>query len=50
MWAALTSSASIQVAYEALLAEYDVEPNTLRRDLEQLLSKLAAEGLIDLLD
>ncbi len=50
MWAALTSSASIQDAYQALLAQYDVAPEVLRRDLEQLVRQLLAEGLLELAD
>ncbi|HEX5734962.1 MAG TPA: PqqD family protein [Blastocatellia bacterium] len=47
MWGALTSSRSIQEAYEILLAEYDVEAERLRRDLSDLIEKLAEQGLID---
>ena len=46
MWRALTTSDSIQAAYDALLAEYDVAPDLLRRDLEELIEKLAASGLL----
>lgn len=48
MWTALTSSESIEVAYDALLAEYDVENGQLRRDLEDLVSKLLEQQLIEL--
>jgi len=48
MWQALTTAGSLQDAYERLLAEYDVTPETLRQDLEQLVEKLAAQGLIRL--
>ena len=46
MWRALTTMGSVQEAYEHLLAEYDVEPETLRRDMEQLVEKLEASGLV----
>jgi hypothetical protein len=42
----LTSSNDIQTAYEALLEEYDVEPEVLRHDLIELLETLSAQGLI----
>jgi Coenzyme PQQ synthesis protein D (PqqD) len=50
MWAALTTSASIEAAYETLLAEYEVEPEHLRADLSRFVEKLAAAGLIDVSD
>jgi hypothetical protein len=46
MWKALTTSASIASVYEALLAEYDVDPQALRRDLEELVEKLVEHGLV----
>jgi hypothetical protein len=46
-WEALTSSASIQEAYERLLSAYDVAPDVLRRDLEDLLQSLEAQGLAE---
>jgi hypothetical protein len=48
MWTALTSNASIQAAYDALLAEYDVEGERLRLDLNDLLEKLLERGLIEI--
>jgi len=48
MWQLATTSASLQAAYEAFLAEYDVEAETLRGDFTTLLQKLLAAGLIEL--
>jgi hypothetical protein len=48
MWIALTQSPSIQDAYEALRAEYDVEAEDLRRDLQEFLSKLQENELIEI--
>ena len=48
MWIRLRDSDSIQDAYESLLAEYEVDPEVLRRDLEELIEKLAARGLVKL--
>ena len=50
MWTVLTTSESIQSAYEGLLEEYDVETDRLRRDLEDLADKLVEHGLVDVSD
>lgn len=50
MWAVLTTSPSIQEALDTLLAEYDVTGETLERDVRDLLSKLVAQGLVELRD
>ena len=50
MWAALTDSESIETAYEALLAEYEVKPEQLRTDLCSFIDKLSEAGLIDVID
>ena len=50
MWTALTDSESIESAYEALLAEYEVEPEQLRTDLVSFVDKLAEAGLIDVIE
>jgi hypothetical protein len=47
MWAVLMESPSIQAAYEILLGEYEVEPESLRKDLSDFVEKLATAGLID---
>lgn len=46
----LVSSASIQAAIDALLAEYDIDRVTLERDMLDLLGKLAEQGLIEIHD
>jgi hypothetical protein len=46
MWTALSESSSIQTAYEALLTEFDVEPELLRRDLQAFVQKLLEQRLI----
>ncbi|MBM4300063.1 MAG: PqqD family protein [Deltaproteobacteria bacterium] len=48
MWTALTSSASIQEAFEALLSEYQVEPAQLRQDLDDFLETLGQRGMVEL--
>jgi hypothetical protein len=47
MWTLLTTSDSIQSAYEALLDEYDVGADELRRDMRDLIEKLIANGLVE---
>lgn len=47
-WALLAASGSIQAAYEALLDEFDVEPDRLREDLAALLADLEQHGLVEL--
>jgi coenzyme PQQ synthesis protein D (PqqD) len=47
MWSALNDAPSIAAAYQALLSEYDVEPERLRADLEELLGQLLGQKLIE---
>jgi hypothetical protein len=47
MWAALTTAASVQAAYDALLAEYDTDGNRLERDLRALVERLVEHGLLE---
>ena len=44
----LTTSDSIQTAYETLAKEYDVDGQRLRHDLAELVEKLAAQGIIQI--
>ena len=46
MWTVLTESPSIVLAFEALAAEYEVEPEQLRSDLETYIQKLVELGLL----
>lgn len=43
---ALTSGKTVEEACEALLEQYDADPATLQSDLDQLIQKLLAKGLI----
>lgn len=47
MWKVLTTSASLNAACDALLAEYDAEPERLRRDVCELAEKLVEHGLLE---
>lgn len=46
----LSASESIEHAFEALLAEYDVEADALRVDLTELLLNLREQGLVEICD
>jgi hypothetical protein len=48
MWALLTTSESIQAAYEALMKQYDVSEAALREDLETLIKELSEHGLVEI--
>ena len=49
MWQLVTGSANIDAAYQELLAEFDVEPELLRSNFEELLSRLVDNGLLQVL-
>ena len=46
MWAALAESPSVALAFDALVAEYEVEPEHLRQDLMTFIQKLVDLGLL----
>ena len=48
MWQLLTASDSIQSAYDALMAEFEVEPEQLRKDLGEYVQQLLNLGLVQL--
>jgi len=48
IWTVLHDAPSIHAAYESLLAEFEVEPERLRQDMDELLDQLLAQGLIEL--
>ena len=50
MWTVLTTAPSLQKAYDTLLSEYEVEPEVLRKDMEDLLQKLVNQGLVEIKD
>jgi hypothetical protein len=47
MWQLLTTAESVQASYVKLLAEYDVDAERLRKDLEDLVGKLLELGLVE---
>jgi hypothetical protein len=48
MWRLMAEHGQIEAAVQALLEEYDVAEEDLRRDLMELVQALAAEGLLRL--
>jgi hypothetical protein len=46
MYKILVSSESVEVAFDALCDEYDVEPDQLRLDLDRFLTDLLQNGLV----
>lgn len=48
MWQQLVRCATIEEAYETLLEEYDVSPEVLRADLEELLQQLVESRIVEL--
>ncbi len=48
MWQVTTARPNIEFAYQQLLDEYDVDSETLRQNLADLLEKLAENGLLTL--
>jgi hypothetical protein len=47
MWKVLTESGSIDVAHQALLAEYDIDEPQLSQDLNDLVQRLVENGLVE---
>jgi hypothetical protein len=50
MWNALRSAPSIQHAYDELVAIFEVDGETLARDLERFVGELSDRGLIELIN
>ncbi|MBI4454473.1 MAG: PqqD family protein [Acidobacteria bacterium] len=48
MLGVLSTSNSIQAAFEALLSEYDVPSDRLRQDLHNLVERLVKHGLVEI--
>ena len=47
MYRALTAAPTVASAYEALQAEFNVEPERLKRDLHAFVQTLLANGLVE---
>lgn len=49
-WELLSAGQGLREAHQTLLAEYDVTPEALERDLLDLLAQLKENGLVELVD
>ena len=48
MWQVITGSSNIEAAYQQLLTEFEVEPETLRSDINGLVEKLLENNLLQM--
>jgi len=48
MFSVLTTSNSIEAAFETLIKEYDVDQEVLRQDLISLVDQLVSKGLVEI--
>ena len=48
MWKALVENNTVQGAFDTLMNEYDIDPETLRKDFNELIGKLVNHGLLAL--
>jgi hypothetical protein len=48
MWRELVEHRSLEKAFEALKKRFDVKPDDLRRDLDDMVRQLAEKGLVSL--
>ena len=48
IWQEVTAGASVQAAYETLLSEYEVDPETLHKDVDNFVQELVRLGLVKL--
>ena len=49
MWQIVTSSVNIECAYRTIMNEYDVNAETLRQNLSDLLEELVGNGLLTII-
>jgi hypothetical protein len=47
IWQVLTTGATVQTAYDTLLSEFEVDPERLRKDLEEFVRELLEFGLVE---
>jgi hypothetical protein len=47
IWQVLTAGGTLQAAYDTLLAEFDVDPERLRADLQEFTQELLQLGLVE---
>lgn len=47
IWKELQSSKNIETAYKKILKKYEVEPEILKKDIEELIPKLINNGILE---
>jgi coenzyme PQQ synthesis protein D (PqqD) len=47
MWKLLTESDTVQLAFDQILTEFNIDEAQLRLDLDELIQKLIANGLVE---
>jgi hypothetical protein len=47
IWRLIREPVAMEAVVEAILSEYDVDREACRRDVQELLERLAAEGLVE---
>ena len=48
VWSRLSASLTVEEACEALLADFEVDPDRLHEDVSDLIGRLSAEGLVEI--
>jgi Coenzyme PQQ synthesis protein D (PqqD) len=48
IWQLVTNGNALQIAYDTLVEEYDVDPERLRKDLDEFVQELLDLGLVNL--
>lgn len=49
VWSRLSSSSTVEEACRALLEDFEVDPDRLHEDVNELIERLVAEGLVEIL-
>lgn len=48
IWQLIQENGNLQVAFDTMLAEFDVEPDVLHKDFSEFLTRLTEAGLVSL--
>jgi len=48
IWQLLQEHSNLQIIYDTMLEEYDVEGEQLEKDIDELITKLVEAGLVDI--
>ncbi len=50
MWNCLSETGSLQLAYDRLIEQYDIDPATLKQDFLTLVEKLIEHNLVEIIE